>query len=100
MTDLFDPPLTTRLKLRNKRGLHARASHKFVEKVSQFDAHVEVTSHNQVCAETVVADSVMELLLLGSAVGEDITISASGPEAQDALEALKRLVETRFGEDD
>lgn len=87
-----------RVTLTNKKGLHARASHKFVDKALQFDAHVEVTSHNSVCAETVVADSVMELLLLGSAVGEDITISAKGKEAQAALEALVALVNDRFGE--
>lgn len=65
----------------------------------QFDADIEVTSHNDVCAETVVADSVMELLLLGSAFGEDITISAKGPEAQKALDALVELVSSRFGEE-
>lgn len=57
-----------------------------------------MTSHNDVCADTVVADSVMELLLLGSAFGEDITITATGAEAQAALEALVALVNDRFGE--
>lgn len=65
----------------------------------KYDAEISVTSHNDVCAETVIADSVMELLLLGSAVGEDITISASGPEAAAALTALTALVDNRFGED-
>lgn len=87
------------VQLTNKRGLHARASHKFVARALEFDAEVLVRSHNDVCAETVVADSVMELLLLGSAFGEDITISAEGPEAQKAVGALVMLVKDRFGED-
>lgn len=89
-----------RVKLTNKRGLHARASHKFVERALEFDAQIEVRSHNDVCAETVIADSVMELLLLGSAFGEDITISAKGPEAKAAIKALTDLVQNRFGEED
>lgn len=90
--------VTIRLTLKNKRGLHARASHKFVACASRFDAHIEVTSHNDVFAETVVADSVMELLLLGSAYGEDISIMAKGVGAQAAIDALKDLVDNRFGE--
>lgn len=99
MTKPSDSPLSVKVPLINKRGLHARASHKFVEQALRFDAHIEVTSHNSVCAESVVADSVMELLLLGSAFGEDITISACGPDASAAIEALVGLVEDRFGED-
>jgi len=64
----------------------------------RFNAEVLVRSHNDVCAETVVADSVMELLLLGSACGEDITISATGEEAAPVVSALVDLVESRFGE--
>lgn len=92
--------VSERVKLTNKRGLHARASHKFVKRALEFDAQIKVRSHNDVCAETVIADSVMELLLLGSAFGEDITISAQGPEAQAAVAALTDLVENRFGEED
>ena len=93
-------PQTATIRLVNKRGLHARASHKFMECVMKFDAQVLVRSHNDVCAETVVADSVMELLLLGSACGEEITISATGIEASDAIQALTELVANRFGEED
>ena len=89
---------TATVTLVNKRGLHARASNKFMECVMRFDAEVLVRSHNDVCAETVVADSVMELLLLGSACGEDITISATGEQAQPAVSALVDLVQSRFGE--
>lgn len=66
----------------------------------EFEAEVQVRSHNDVCAESVIADSVMELLLLGSAFGEDITISASGSDAKAAVKALTQLVNNRFGEDD
>jgi len=64
----------------------------------RFRAEVSVRSHNDVCAETVVADSVMELLLLGAACGEEITVSATGEEAKPAVSALVELVESRFGE--
>jgi len=90
--------VTVTVTLVNKRGLHARASNKFMECVLRYDAEVLVRSHNDVCAETVVADSVMELLLLGSACGEEITISATGEEAQLAISTLVDLVESRFGE--
>jgi len=69
-----------------------------MECVMRFNADVLVRSHNDVCAETVVADSVMELLLLGSACGEEITISATGEEADRAVNALVKLVQDRFGE--
>lgn len=91
-------PASARVTLVNERGLHARASNKFISCAMQFDAEVQVTSHNDVCAETVIADSVMELLLLGSAFGEDITISATGAQAKDAVDALVSLVGSRFGE--
>jgi len=71
-----------------------------MECVMRYDAQVLVRSHNDVCAETVVADSVMELLLLGSACGEEITISATGTQANEAIEALVQLVGDRFGEED
>ncbi len=86
--------------LTNKRGLHARASNKFVSCALNFDAMILVRSHNTVCAETVMADSIMELLLLGSAYGEEITISAEGPQAVEAVSALVELVKGRFGEED
>lgn len=82
----------------NMRGLHARASAKFVACAVQFKADVKVTSHNGVGSETVVADSIMELLMLGSCCGEQITIKASGPEAAAAVDALATLVEDSFGE--
>lgn len=88
------------LKLTNKRGLHARASNKFMETVARFHSQIWVRSHNEVCAERVEADSVMELLLLGSACGEEITVTAQGPDAPEAIQAIAALVEDRFGEVD
>ncbi|MEP1230118.1 MAG: HPr family phosphocarrier protein [Litorimonas sp.] len=90
--------ITTRLTLQNKRGLHARASNKFMECVSAYNSLVVVQSHNDVCEEAVEADSVMELLLLGAACGEDITITATGEDAQAAIAALTDLVNAKFGE--
>jgi len=89
---------TATVKLTNKRGLHARASNKFMECVLKYNAKITVRSHNAVCAETVEADSVMELLLLGAACGERITVSASGEEAAIAIRALTDLVKSKFGE--
>lgn len=86
------------LTLVNKRGLHARASNKFMSCVLAHNADVRVRSHNDVCAESVEADSVMELLLLGSACGEKITVTAEGPQAQHVIDALTKLVNSGFGE--
>ena len=91
---------SARLTLVNKRGLHARASNKFMACVMRYDAKVLVRSHNDVCEERVEADSVMELLLLGSACGEDITVDAEGPEAEDVVAALTKLVNSGFLEDE
>ena len=82
--------------LSNKRGLHARASAKFVEMADRFDAEVTVTKDGH----SVTADSVMELLMLAASFGSTITIEAEGPDADEALAALQHLVEDRFGEDE
>jgi len=66
----------------------------------RYNAQVRVKSHNGVTTESVDADSVMELLLLGSACGEDITVSAEGPEACVVIDALTKLVNNAFGEDE
>lgn len=93
-----DDLLSQRVTLSNKRGLHARASARFVTTVSQFDALITVTGHNTPDDETVEADSIMELLMLGAACGDDITISARGIERDLALDALVKLIESQFGE--
>ena len=78
----------------NKRGLHARASAKFVKMVEQFDAEILVTRGG----ETVGGDSIMGLMMLAAGTGTSITVEASGPEAAEAIEALAQLVAGRFTE--
>ena len=79
----------------NERGLHARASAKFVKCAAQFDATVSVTRDGQ----TVDAQSIMGLMMLGAGPGSEIDISAVGPDAASAVEALAALVADRFDED-
>lgn len=81
--------------IRNKRGLHARASAKFVTLATQFDARVTV-SREGAC---VTGTSIMGLMMLAAAPGDSIDIAAEGPDAQRALEALAGLVENRFNEE-
>lgn len=78
----------------NKRGLHARASAKFVKLASTFEAEVMVSKDGQ----SVDARSIMGLMMLAAGVGCCIDITAEGPEAEAAVEALKALVESRFDE--
>ena len=79
----------------NKRGLHARASAKFVNMASELDAKIEVEKDgNRVCGT-----SIMGLMMLGAAMGDTITIVCDGMCAEDALANLAALVEDRFGED-
>ncbi|MEE9346746.1 MAG: HPr family phosphocarrier protein [Robiginitomaculum sp.] len=94
------PELCTRLTLINARGLHARASAKFIAVVNSYDVHVTVQSHNDAYEDKVVADSIMELLMLGAACGEDITICARGVEASAALAALTQLAQNRFHDEE
>ena len=79
----------------NSRGLHARASAKFVKLASGFDADIHVTRDGV----TVNALSIMGLLMLGAGNGCGIEIAAEGPDASRAIEALKALVARRFDED-
>jgi phosphocarrier protein HPr len=79
----------------NKRGLHARASAKFVTLASGLPAKVEVEKDGS----SVVGTSIMGLMMLGAAMGDSVTISASGDGAQQAVTALAELVENKFGED-
>jgi phosphocarrier protein len=79
----------------NKRGLHARASAKFVTMASELDAQIEVEKDgNRVCGT-----SIMGLMMLGAAMGDTIVIHCEGVYAEQALDKLATLVEDRFGED-
>ena len=91
-----DGPLTRELAITNKRGLHARASAKFVQMVERFNAEITVTRGH----ETVGGNSIMGLMMLAAAPGTSITVTAKGPQAQQALDALTDLVNSRFGEED
>ncbi len=82
------------MKIVNEKGLHARASAKFVEVVEQFDAAVEVEKDGM----SVSGDSIMGLLMLAASRGSEITLRGSGAQAEALLEALAKLVEDRFGE--
>jgi len=88
-------PLSQTVRIGNKRGLHARASAKFVNLASQLDAAIEVEKDgNKVCGT-----SIMGLMMLGAAMGDDVVIHVSGPGAESALEKLVQMIEDRFGED-
>jgi phosphocarrier protein len=84
------------LEICNKRGLHARASARFVQTVEKFDAEVKVTRGT----ETVGGTSIMGLMMLAAGPGATITIEAKGPEAAEVVEALAALVCGRFTEDE
>ena len=107
MSDLFPeedcPPtpalegfLSREMPIVNRKGLHARATAKFVQCVDRFDADIKVAR----CGETVGGDSIMGILTLGAGLGSTITVFACGFEAEEALDALAELVSNRFGEDE
>jgi phosphocarrier protein HPr len=87
--------LTKAVQVTNRRGLHARASAKFVTMASTLPAQITVAKDGP----AVVGTSIMGLMMLGAAMGDTITISASGVGAENALEQLVALVENRFGEE-
>ena len=91
------PPdaLSRELPIINKRGLHARASAKFVQMVERFNAEVWVTRGG----ETVGGTSIMGLMMLSAAPGTSIVVSATGPEAEAALDAISELVASKFNEE-
>jgi len=83
------------VQITNMRGLHARASAKFVNLASEIDAQIEVEKDgNKVCGT-----SIMGLMMLGAAMGDSIVIHVSGQGADEALRKLIELVEERFGEE-
>jgi phosphocarrier protein len=87
--------ISRELPIINKRGLHARASAKFVQMVERFNAEVWVTKG----AETVGGTSIMGLMMLSAGPGTSITVSAAGLEAQAALDAISELVAAKFNEE-
>ena len=91
MTD----PISRDLLIINKRGLHARASAKFVQTVSGFDANVSVSKDGT----TVGGTSIMGLMMLAASPGCSICVSATGNQAEGVMNALEALVADRFGEE-
>jgi phosphocarrier protein HPr len=91
-----DGALARELPIINRKGLHARASAKFVQTVERYDADVTVTR----CGETVGGRSIMGLLTLAAAQGTTITVTAKGADAEACLDDIARLLGNRFGEDD
>ncbi len=83
------------LPIVNEKGLHARASAKFVELVESYDAEARVTREGM----TVSGDSIMGLLMLAASRGSEIALQTSGPQAVELAEALTDLVARKFGED-
>ena len=88
-------PVSRDIVITNKRGLHARASAKFVNLASVLDSSIEVEKEgSRVCGT-----SIMGLMMLGAAMGDTVTVHVSGPHAEDALDQLIALIEDRFGEE-
>ncbi|MBB5053123.1 phosphocarrier protein [Afipia massiliensis] len=84
------------LPIINKRGLHARASAKFVQTAEKFDAELTVTRNG----ESVGGTSIMGLMMLSAGIGTTISVAASGREAQAAMDAITELLANKFGEEE
>jgi phosphocarrier protein HPr len=84
------------LPIINQKGLHARASAKFVQTVEKFEANVKVSRGG----ETVGGDSIMGLMMLSAGPGTSIWVEATGNQAAEAVAALALLVASRFGEEE
>ena len=91
-----DAGLSREFPIINRKGLHARATAKFVQCCEKYDAEITVSKDG----ETVGGSSIMGILTLGAGLGSSITVTASGPQAEAALDALEALVANRFGEDE
>lgn len=91
-----DTPVVREVEIVNKKGLHARASAKFVQTAEKFDAAITVTRGH----ETVGGTSIMGLMMLAAGQGHSILIEAEGADARAAMEALIALIENGFGEED
>jgi len=88
--------LSRTIAIINRKGLHARATAKFVQCVESYDAVVTVTRHD----ETVGGTSIMGILTLGAGVGSTIVVTAEGPQAKEVLDAITALISDRFGEEE
>jgi len=89
-------PITRIMHITNQKGLHARASAKFVQTVEKFNAEVRVSRGH----ETVGGTSIMGLMMLAASPGTSITVEASGKDAAGVIAALEDLLARKFGEDE
>ena len=87
--------ITRQLAIVNQRGLHARASAKFVKCAEAFDANVVVSKDGH----SVPGTSIMGLMMLAAGIGSTITVEVSGPMAEACIEALEKLVAEKFDEE-
>ncbi len=87
--------ISRELAIINQRGLHARASAKFVKCAESFDANITVSKDGQ----TVPATSIMGLMMLAASIGTSVMVEASGPQADQAMTALETLIADKFQED-
>ncbi len=87
-------PLSRTVTIENKLGLHARAATKLVQLAQKFDAEVAIEQGEK----TANAESVMALLMLASNQGKEIKVTASGPEAEQAIDAVCELISNKFDE--
>jgi len=88
--------LTRHFEIVNKKGLHARASARFVQTVERFDAQVTVTRSG----ESVGGTSIMGLMMLSAGPGTMVEVAASGPQAAEVIAALEELIAGKFGEEE
>ena len=96
MTNETEAEYCRDLPIVNRRGLHARASAKFVQLAETFNATITVSKDQN----TVGGTSIMGLMMLAAGIGSSVHVTADGPEASIALEAIARLVADRFGEEE
>jgi len=96
MSEVAAGAVTRVMKIVNEKGLHARASAKFVQVVEKYDAQVSVSRN----AESVGGNSIMGLMMLGAGIGTSITVKATGAQAADVIAALDDLVAGKFGEEE
>lgn len=87
--------LTKNLEIKNKKGLHARAAAAFVKTIEPFEAVVEVERIGQ----TVSGCSIMGLMMLAASKGTTIKVTCSGKQSVEAMAALEKLLDNKFGED-
>lgn len=91
-----DGAIARDLPIINKKGLHARASAKFVQCAERFEAEITVSKDGQ----SVSGSSIMGLMMLAAGIGSSIHVEAHGPDAEAAMTAISDLVGGRFGEED